>query len=378
MVSTSPAPSVTQKPVGARGYIPELDGLRGLAILMVVLCHYVFASNIARTPIASIHALAFGFFATGVDLFFVLSGFLIGGILLDNRSSGTYFKAFYGRRIWRIFPVYYGFLLLILAQSYLLRASGKRSPAFDAGTPFWLFWVFLQNFGMAWFGGTGGWISISMTWSLAIEEQFYLVVPTLVRLLKRRWLVVCASLIVLSSPVIHFAVPAETGRTVGSLALAASRFDGMAAGLLCAIFVRSRMFISVRKMAIASGLLAALVLASLNPYSPIVFMNHLLLTALYSCVLLIAVEKRSGTFGALLRSKPLCFFGKISFALYMVHQAVLLMFHSVLLHSVPEFQSSSSVAVTLGALLASVLICKISWEILEKPLVSWARIRYRY
>ena len=82
------------------------DGLRGVAILMVLVCHYWFGPDISQASPSSLHVFGFRIFASGVDLFFVLSGFLIGGMLLDRRDSPAYFRVFYARRIVRIFPVY--------------------------------------------------------------------------------------------------------------------------------------------------------------------------------------------------------------------------------------------------------------------------------
>ena len=125
--------------------LPQLDGLRGLAIVMVLICHYLAAQ--VRFGGRSLPAQTFGaLIATcwsGVDLFFVLSGFLIGGILLDEKHSPHYFKVFYIRRACRIFPLYYlvllSFSLAMLAHgpgkdafSWLLRLGGAGSPLFNA------------------------------------------------------------------------------------------------------------------------------------------------------------------------------------------------------------------------------------------------------
>ena len=103
------------------GRIPELDGVRGLAIALVILCHYG-AHQMTSTPGTALNflhiALTFGW--VGVDLFFVLSGFLIGGILMDHRDSPRYFSTFYLRRVCRIFPIYY----LWLAGGFILLALG--------------------------------------------------------------------------------------------------------------------------------------------------------------------------------------------------------------------------------------------------------------
>src|SRR5688572_21794420 len=106
--------------------IPELDGVRGIAILLVLVGHLFLHTIVAgnKTPLAYLVKLLKPFTVSGVDLFFVLSGFLIGGILLDNRASLNYFRAFYARRIFRIFPLYFAWLALFYILSIL--ALGTR------------------------------------------------------------------------------------------------------------------------------------------------------------------------------------------------------------------------------------------------------------
>jgi peptidoglycan/LPS O-acetylase OafA/YrhL len=95
------------------GRVPELDGLRGVAISLVIVFHYVAsAEHRGLNPWLHRALTGFAFGWSGVDLFFILSGFLIGGILLDARSSPTYFRAFYMRRVFRILPLYYAWTLL--------------------------------------------------------------------------------------------------------------------------------------------------------------------------------------------------------------------------------------------------------------------------
>ena len=120
----------------------------------------------------------------GVDLFFVLSGFLITGILYDAKGGPHYFRNFYMRRSLRIFPLYYAFLILIFAVMPLLRASG----ADHVGKQVWM-WTYLSNVLFARVGWEGMPAHTTHLWSLAIEEQFYLLWPLLVWLASRRRLI---------------------------------------------------------------------------------------------------------------------------------------------------------------------------------------------
>src|SRR5207248_1231599 len=140
--------------------IPQLDGIRGVAILVVIL------HNSGRFP----RLFANGWM--GVDLFFVLSGFLITGILLDTKESESYFKNFYARRCLRIWPLYYSLLLFMFVLVPLLRPS-EAHIIFEKSSPWWAYPLFLQNFLIPISTNAAG--PLAITWSLAIEEQFYLV-----------------------------------------------------------------------------------------------------------------------------------------------------------------------------------------------------------
>ena len=166
---------MTQSPSnGKQPRVPELDGLRGFAILLVISIHYFYnpGPNLPR----GLHYLQ-SFFAlgwTGVDLFFVLSGFLIGGILLDVRASPDYFKTFYIRRFFRIVPLYYLWLfcliaLVFLGHSFFPSQTQSTQPAID--WQIWAHFLFLQNLWSNHYSTLAGWW-LAVTWSLAIEEQF--------------------------------------------------------------------------------------------------------------------------------------------------------------------------------------------------------------
>jgi len=134
--------------------IPQLDGIRGVAILVVII------HNSGRFP----RLFANGWM--GVDLFFVLSGFLITGILLDTKESEAYFKNFYARRCLRIWPLYYSLLLFMFVLVPLLRPSDAHI-IFEKSSPWWAYPLFLQNFLIPISTNAAG--PLAITWSLAIE-----------------------------------------------------------------------------------------------------------------------------------------------------------------------------------------------------------------
>ena len=163
--------------------IRPLDGLRGLAVLAVVLYHAtLLAPGTGATGRTLLAAARLGW--AGVDLFFVLSGFLITRLLVESRGADNYFRVFYARRLLRIFPLYYVSLLVLVL---LFRVPGGES--------LW-YWLYASNVKAT----LSGWPSapLSHFWSLAVEEQYYLVWPLAVSLLSRRALVsLCAGLVVL-------------------------------------------------------------------------------------------------------------------------------------------------------------------------------------
>jgi peptidoglycan/LPS O-acetylase OafA/YrhL len=166
---------------GPGAHVPALDGVRGLAILMVLVDHLMlFNSNNGSHWIDALAQLR-GLGGTGVDLFFVLSGFLITGILYDTLQNAHYFRNFYMRRLLRIFPLYYGFLFLLLALTPWLHVTwGGRQ---------YVLLAYLQNTAI-WFPVSGFHpavlVDLNHFWSLAVEEQFYCVWPLLVFLVRDR------------------------------------------------------------------------------------------------------------------------------------------------------------------------------------------------
>ena len=175
--------------------IPELDGLRGIAILMVLLVHFGMFQ-----PQGHAEAAVFRFFEmgwAGVDLFFVLSGYLITTILLKAKTSAFYYTHFYIRRFLRIFPLYYVFL-----TGFLLVTLWQGAPVLEQ---VW-YWSYLANFRI----GLGHRIDgLSHFWSLAIEEQFYLVWPLVIRHLRLRNIAVLCGLLC----VVSFGLRYEISRT---------------------------------------------------------------------------------------------------------------------------------------------------------------------
>ena len=234
--------------------IAALDGLRGCAALSVVSYHYIFLQTTATIgTTASYFRAPLKFAWSGVDLFFVLSGFLITDILIRSRNSPSYFTTFYARRVTRIFPVYF----LMLASFVLAEFFLPRDLMVVSGPmPWWSYFLFVQNIPM-WLRQDGGAVWLAPTWSLAVEEQFYLFVPIIVLFLKRRHAMVILACAASMAPLLRYLFPSTF-----AFVMTPFRTDSLLFGSLLAYAMQSQRFHDVcaaRKRAIylALVLLAA-------------------------------------------------------------------------------------------------------------------------
>lgn len=295
-----------------RPVMPELDSVRGIAILSVLFLHGFY------WPYSRVHfGRAAHFFVQlthpgwlGVNLFFVLSGFLITGILLDSTNKANYYKRFYTRRILRILPVYYAVLLLLLI-------GGKISFAY-----FGLSFVYLSNvtelLGVPQF--------YAPLWSLAVEEHYYIFWPAVVRRLNRRALAVAALGICVSVPIVR-TLSFNLGiiRNLGTYTWCVA--DGLAGGSLLAILLRTSITRKYVRWTAIALLATSLILATAGAPFGILTRDRLLGAALqYSVinmgcggVLLFALLVGTSPWQRFVNSNWLRFFGYISYGLYLSH-----------------------------------------------------------
>src|ERR1700760_1369307 len=179
-------------------YMPALDGLRAFAVLAVLLVHFPWMPTPRLALLERLHLwpiLRYGW--VGVDLFFVISGFLITGILLDSKHTASYFRNFFARRALRIWPLYYAVLVFVFILCTFLRPHGTGAEILKWGWPYYI--LYLQNFVFS----DNGVPLLGVTWSLAVEEQFYITWPFIVLLCIRKRLLTITVALFLASPVIR-------------------------------------------------------------------------------------------------------------------------------------------------------------------------------
>jgi peptidoglycan/LPS O-acetylase OafA/YrhL len=368
-----------------RGHILALDGLRGIAILLVVFCHFVSNLHITADGWAwPLVAFAHAGWA-GVDLFFVLSGFLITGILVDARGSNSYFKAFYARRALRILPAYYGFLFAIFVMLPLLHLGAGDNYLLAREHQGW-YWLHLTNIMMALgeLPGRGPYPS-TLFWSLAVEEQFYFAWPAIVALCSTKMLRrVCIGGVLLC--IVLRIIGGLTGVSELTLSvLPITRGDTLFVGGLLAIEYRRGTLERYVMMAKFATPVAALVLAGLTlRYGQLDYLDpgtamfgSIAIMVLGASAVVIGITSTDSRFSRVLRSRFLRFFGRYSYAIYIVHTAVLAgMNHYVPFASLPSIGGSSLPGQTLWLIVYvgfSTGVAMLSWHIVEKHFLRLKR-----
>lgn len=246
--------------------IPALDGVRGLAILLVILFHHTLMQPETTLDRVYVNVARLGW--SGVDLFFVLSGFLITGLLLDSKGAPHYFRNFYARRTLRIFPLYYAFLCFTLyVAPWLWPGTPLDQMARDAmaDTSEAWYWLYASNLLFA-RDANFGHPNLAVTWSLAIEEQFYIVWPAIVALFGRRPLAWTCGALIVAAAGLRLWLALSGAHWIVPYVLPVCRMDALAAGALVAIAARSTPAAVVRSGARWVGAAAAALFAAIWLY----------------------------------------------------------------------------------------------------------------
>jgi peptidoglycan/LPS O-acetylase OafA/YrhL len=341
-----------------REKIPQLDALRGIAILLVIAHN----TTLHYGTISYLHPL-FDRGWMGVDLFFVLSGFLISGILLDSKESPGYFKNFYARRILRIWPLYYCLLAFMFVLLPYVSAS-QGVAIFAKSSPWWAYPFFLQNFLLPLSTDAAG--PLGVTWSLAIEEQFYLVWPIIVRFLPRRQVVILAMVEIAASPLLRYFLVAHHIHIYANFFC---RLDGLMLGAFLAALVRSKDFVRERYIGLA---LATLAVAT--PLAVIMDLRHaewivFTFTSLAAgAIVYLAMFWQQKWLQWLLANRFLLFTGTISYGLFLLHKIAFAGVDGL------HVNSAQHPLVTLGVILiGSYMLSITSWNLLEQPFLRLKR-----
>jgi peptidoglycan/LPS O-acetylase OafA/YrhL len=376
---------MSDKMISGTSRLPELDGLRAIAILLVLFSHHL-----APIPIASIrYVVEMGW--VGVDLFFVLSGFLIGGILLDQRRATNYYRVFYLRRFLRIVPLY----ALLVVPGLLILGFGLQSHfaghslANQSVTGLWLCAFFLQNIGFAFGFYTPAYLG--PTWSVAVEEQFYLLLPPLVRNLDAGKLLRILILAIVFAPLLRGILFLMFGDKVieTCYVLLPCRWDSLLLGVVSAIAFRDAKFRAwlggrLRRLQTLWWLLGAgsiaLLFSSAGRLDPkLSIVGYTLIDAWFACTLLLAVTNPPGGLHRFLGLRAFKPVATISYGLYLIQSpmaaVVKSLFHFAHLQS-PEIGWTET-GVALLSMSLTTVAAALSWKFFESRMIRVGH-QYRY
>ncbi len=356
--------------------ISQIDGLRAIAILLVISFHYVNNQLLHDTSkLGKFFCLATSFGWVGVDLFFVLSGFLIGSILISNKHRKNYFSTFYIRRFVRIIPSYY---LLLIVFIIIINIPIFKANYFVSGNnviPTWSYFLMLHNIFMGKLNNMGN-DSMSITWSIGIEEQFYLIIPLIVYYVKKHWLPILLIVFIILANFFRYAYAAPNV-WIPAYVLLPCRMDAISFGVLIA-WINGRYNINIFankhfKYILLIMFSCILLCAFLYlKYKDIGVIRHSLFALFFACAIIIALAKPSSFYGKILANKALNWIGKISYSLYLFHYLMMGIFNVV---AATYFANTGIYAIftTIAALTFTFLFSWLLYNYIEKPTIAFGK-----
>jgi peptidoglycan/LPS O-acetylase OafA/YrhL len=368
------------------GRVLALDGIRGLACLLVVVWHYASSLQYDAWPLPVRGLLrSLGLTWSGVDLFLVLSGFLLGGICLKHRQAANFFTVFYSRRFCRILPLYLVWLMLWLILPRLLDAAALH-PVFRPDEPVWPYAAFVQNLFFTARGAYGPtWLAV--TWSLAVEEQFYLILPALIRWIPARRLQGVLVVLILTGPLARAAVVfgLPPSHAMATYWLLPCRWDALFLGVLAALWTHDRQgehwagrhlpAIKLVLMCTAVVLAGVLVVApdKKTPWTAI--LGYSVIDLFF--VALVLVARFDTLWGRWFSLQPLVWLGSISFGVYVFHLGLLGLGLALLCGDACYVRDGMGLTVLVLTAAVTVGLAWLSYRFFEAPIVRLGR-RWHY
>jgi peptidoglycan/LPS O-acetylase OafA/YrhL len=352
-----------------------LDVVRGIAIVLVLIWHYMPRGS----AMPEILIRSTWMFWSGVDLFFVLSGFLIAGILLQSVDTKNYFSTFYIRRAARIIPLYVVIFFVLVTVIYLAPKLGLEYIANSASghLPLWSYLTFTQNFLYAAREKFADpWMDV--TWSLAVEEQFYIVLSLLIKKLRKKKLMILVVALIVIAPILRFYASSEMVAYV----LPLQRADSLMFGVLLALVWQSekgKEFLHKHAAAFRWSCFVLFFMVVYLTYKqtlPGDAWGHFGL-ALFYCnfIILALIQKDPPGKLNVFKSKILEWFGLRSYGIYLFHKPVQILV-PFLLSWLLHHNISNWIVIPIYTVVLFV-ISEVSYRLLEKPIMSWGH-RFKY
>jgi peptidoglycan/LPS O-acetylase OafA/YrhL len=363
----SPQLRADQSRTKAEPRVVCLDGLRGLMTILVVLSHYF-----AEVP-HGIRALMLGWIA--VDMFFVLSGYLVGKLIIEKQHHDNFFTVFYVRRACRTLPIY---VFCVAVSAVLLGWIDAAWVDADVRFPLWSYFSFTQNVFMVATDSIGAhWLS--PTWTLAVEEHFYLVIPVVFFLVPRRRLplaLIGGALAAVGARAAIYAL--ASAPEMAAETLLPTRADVLIFGLLAAVAITTdrlpwRRIDGLLRIAPLVLLASAAVVGLADGSEGHLFAVLTPLLTAAGCAAFLLSLVRGAPEARRFHSRVLCFFGTTSYAVYLTHLPILGLMHGLFLSQRPDLATPQQWAVTFAALPVCVLIGWVLTRLVEQPLTGYGR-----
>ena len=362
-------------------HLPALDGVRGLAVLIVILHNAGWIAGSSEQLIVKLFTAVTATGWIGVSLFFALSGLLITGVLLDTRGRSDFFRSFYLRRTLRIFPLYYAYVAGVVLVATPLAWSASWAADVRAGQ--WPYWLYVSNWTQTFGHGIFG---MTHLWSLAVEEQFYLIWPPIAYALGRSGLAKLACVMVLAGPGVRYLLSVSSLPTEATYLFTIARWDALAAGALLAAMLRherGQVLVTAVRGKIGVVLLSTMAILLLKVRGfhsddrTIAVFGQSIIVGLCFAFLAYVVVDRGATASRLQQMftwSGLRTLGKYSYAMYLFHFPI----HHLLKVPLGPWVVGSDDSLRIVRVLAYLALiflltfsaALISWRVIEKPFLD--------